>query len=162
MYKKGLSLVEIIVVVTIIAILALVVTLQLSRQGEDARDIRRTTRFLDAYRIAEQTYNSYLLDGNVPPAVTPAAPRVYTGNDLTGILNNANNKFPDGESLNFNGAAFDSVTIEPNTFNVTGINSDDNTNTWNFYYLIDAEGMLESILVVNDGFFAIDGGELNN
>ncbi len=162
MKRKAFTLVEIIVAVACIAIISSIAMLQYNKFLEDANEEKWDIMFKHSHSIANQIYKSYLLDGNEPTIPNPPAVRVYTGKELTNFANYTRGKFENGHTLKFSGTAgtFDSATIEANTFNVSAIVNDNDETTWNFYYMIDTEGKLDSIMVVNNGMYSIDGEEV--
>ncbi len=159
-YKKraGYTLLEVLTIIGILSVITASAIPSFLSIKRDAVERDRNLAFQEAYSVAENALLSYKLNGNEAPVTTKT--EVYSVGELGEYATLAKNKFVDGNSLHYtNTADYITFSSEENLI-VSSINSDDNPKTWNFYFQVSPQGEFVSVIVVNEGFYTINGGPL--
>ncbi len=156
--RAGYTLLEVLTIIGILSVITASAVPSLLNIQRDAVERDRKIAFHEAYSVAENALLSYKLNGNEPPV--PATTKVYSVGELGEYATLAKNKFIDGNILKHTGTA-DYITFSSEeNLTVSSIDSDDDPKTWNFYFQVSPQGKFVNVIVVNEGFYTINGGEL--
>ncbi len=155
--KKGFTLINLIVVGAIIMIIAIIAMPRIDKQINRGKEAKRNTDFATMYNVTTTALGNWYSEGNK-----------FESNEKG---NYYNVEF-DNDNSTYNTLDIKMKSICPEKYTVTHkdaivvekgnkvrLLNDKEYNTWSVKIAYDNEGNLLAVIISNDGYVSVDGGE---